>query len=53
MVKVKEMIDSIRLSRKKFNELISIYEGRISKLEDKIARVHQQQQSQSAKSSRK
>ena len=53
MVKVKEMIDTIRQSRKKFNELIGIYEGRISKLEDKLTRVRQQQQSQSAKSSRK
>ena len=53
MVKVKEMIDGIRQSRKKFNELIHIYEGRIKKLEEKICRARQQQQSQSAKSSRK
>lgn len=32
MVKVKEMIDNIRQNRKKFNELIQIYEGRIKKL---------------------
>lgn len=53
MIKVKEMIDNIRQSRKKFNELIGIYEGRIKKLEDKISRIRQQQQSHSAKSSRK
>jgi len=50
MVKVKEIIDGIRQNRKKFNELIQIYEGRIKKLEDKIGRVRQQQQSHSAKS---
>ena len=53
MVKVKEMIDNIRQNRKKFNELINIYETRIKKLEEKIGRVKQQQQSHSAKSSRK
>jgi hypothetical protein len=53
MVKVKEMIDNIRQSRKKFNELIQIYETRIKKLEDKIGRVCQKQQSHSAKSKHK
>lgn len=49
MVKVKEIIDGIRQNRKKFSELIQIYEGRIKKLEDKIGRVRQQQHSHSAK----
>lgn len=52
MVKVKEMIDNIRESRRKFNELIQIYEGRIAKLEEKISRVRQQQGGQSAKSNK-
>ena len=52
MVKVKDMIDTIRASRKKFNELIAIYEARIGKLEEKIGRVRKLP-SQSAKSSQK
>lgn len=47
------MIDNIRENRRKFSELIHIYEGRITKLEEKISRVKQQGVSMSAKSNRK
>ena len=53
MVKVKEMIDGIRQSRRKFNELIGIYEGRIQRLEEKIGRVVQRQESRSGKRGQK
>ena len=39
MVRVKETVEGIREGRKKFNELILIYESRIAKLEEKIRRA--------------
>jgi hypothetical protein len=42
LVKVREIIDSLREGRKKFNELIYIYEGRINKLEEKITKINNQ-----------
>ena len=51
------MIDGIRESRRKFNELIRIYEARIGKLEEKVRRVMESKNGgtvqNSAKSNRK
>lgn len=35
-MKIKELLDTVREGRKKFKELMNIYNGRISKLETKI-----------------
>ena len=36
-VKIRELMDNIRDGRKKFKELMNIYNGRIEKLENKIS----------------